>query len=221
VAIVVAPPTPMDSAAAFADTVPPPTLAPDLGPLNAGAEAQETETRIPERLAGAWRKVPRRAQLLVGVIPALVLIVGVQQCMSRKRSESPATVAAPAGSTSSVTVSSGAPPPESAAPPDVVASSAPAKAATKPRPRTNSFDHAAAAGSISAIGHKLGACGVPKGNSVKLRITFAKEGTVSSVAPVSPRAGSQAQCVVALAKTAKVSRFEGPAPADVYTVASR
>jgi hypothetical protein len=56
---------------------------------------------------------------------------------------------------------------------------------------------------------------------VKLKITFARDGTVSAASPVSPLAAKQAQCVVALLKTAKIGRFEGPAPTDVYTVSSR
>jgi hypothetical protein len=81
------------------------------------------------------------------------------------------------------------------------------------------FDRDAARAAIDAVAPKLGDCKLPKGKSVRVKVTFAPQGTVSSANVLAPWAARSAPCVAGHVKEATIRPFQGAANTAVYILA--
>jgi len=116
-----------------------------------------------------------------------------------------ASVSPSVADSSSATASASSPPSSS---PSATASAAQGKP----------FDRAVAKVALDALTPRVLACKPPKG-SLKVKVTFAADGTVASATPAPPLAGTaSATCVATAMKKAHVAPFSGPPIVFVQSV---
>ncbi len=158
--------------------------------------------------------------MLLGGASAVLLMAALAAWLLRPRlhAAEPALGANPvvAPFAPSTTASTTATPEEPiVAPADPPPSAAP-HAAPPPQP-TKPFDPRAARAALDALSPMLIDCKIASGRSGRIRVAFARDGSVSSAETLPPFAGTpKGTCVAAHLGEAKVLPFSGSAPAYTY-----